>query len=72
MRVIYPSEIQESIDRISRAGVNVDRKTHVIYMRDTITVTPEKYPLEIIVTDKLPKGIDAMVAKRQKAYASKY
>lgn len=72
MRVIYPSEIQESIDRIARAGAKVSRKTHAIYISDTVTVTPERYPLEIIVTDKLPNGVVAMVAKKQRAYASQY
>ena len=63
--IIYPVDIEEAIKRIDDAGGNVSRKTHVMYVRSTVTLTDQHYPLEAIVADEmLPDGTDVIVAKK--------
>ncbi len=63
---VYPIDISNAIEKIRLGGGNVQRKTHAIYARLTVNFTNEKYPLDIIVTDKLPIGTDIIIALRKR------
>lgn len=64
MKLYYPIDVETAIKKIVDAGGDVTRKTHAMYVRSTASLTNDRYPLEIVVTDDLPSGTDILIAKK--------
>ena len=62
--MIFLSDIENMIDKLSRAGADVFNGDFAIYAAPGILFYESVYPLEVIVSSDLPDRVVCIIAKK--------